>query len=296
MISAAFIALGKSCLLANTSSTASRSSSCGTPRPAVSEGSFRAAGPGPIGGVRGARQATGPAADAPHLVEHAVQLIPGLAYAVAVVAVHHEDQALRVLEVVPPQRPDLRATGRGAHRPARCRSLASAATTRLRAPTLSWPPTSHTVKLMFLYSTVSTLKPGGTRAGPRSRLLANPSARRALPQARRSGRTDSGDGCDNLAQLQLIQNRSLTSCVQTDLRAVPIRRRSAPAESWLDNHAARGPADASAAPLEAAAAAARRERAAHHENPHLLLAEQPRKQLGESQPHLGWLCAPTGNL
>merc|ERR1719263_2289969 len=24
---------------------------------------------------------------------------------------------------------------------------------------LSWPPTSHTVKLMFLYSTVSTLKP-----------------------------------------------------------------------------------------------------------------------------------------
>jgi len=25
--------------------------------------------------------------------------------------------------------------------------------------TLSWPPTSHTVKLMFLYSTVSTLKP-----------------------------------------------------------------------------------------------------------------------------------------
>jgi len=26
-------------------------------------------------------------------------------------------------------------------------------------PTLSCPPTSHTVKLMFLYSTVSTLKP-----------------------------------------------------------------------------------------------------------------------------------------
>merc|ERR1711934_1316840 len=25
--------------------------------------------------------------------------------------------------------------------------------------TLSWPPTSHTVKQMFLYSTVSTLKP-----------------------------------------------------------------------------------------------------------------------------------------
>ena len=30
-----------------------------------------------------------------------------------------------------------------------------------RLRTLSWPPTSHTVKLMFLYSTVSTLKPAG---------------------------------------------------------------------------------------------------------------------------------------
>lgn len=44
---------------------------------------------------------------APHLIQHSVQLVAGLAYAVAVVAVHHEDEALGVLEVVPPQGADL---------------------------------------------------------------------------------------------------------------------------------------------------------------------------------------------
>jgi hypothetical protein len=44
-----------------------------------------------------------------NLVQHPVQLVACLADAVAVVAVHHEDEALRVLEVMPPQRPDLRA-------------------------------------------------------------------------------------------------------------------------------------------------------------------------------------------
>lgn len=46
----------------------------------------------------------------------------------AVIAVHHEDQALCVLEVV--------------------------------VVALSWPPTSHRIKLMFSYSTFSTLKVG----------------------------------------------------------------------------------------------------------------------------------------
>jgi hypothetical protein len=63
---------------------------------------------------------------------------------------------LCVLEVVPPQGADLqkdsRTSGGGyaQQQPQHtsCPSL-----------TLSWPPTSHTVKLMFLYSTVSTLKP-----------------------------------------------------------------------------------------------------------------------------------------
>lgn len=47
----------------------------------------------------------------PHLVQHAVQLIPCLANAVAVIAVHNEDQALGVLEVVPPQGANLQQTG-----------------------------------------------------------------------------------------------------------------------------------------------------------------------------------------
>ena len=41
------------------------------------------------------------------LVEHAVQLVAGLAHAVAVVGVDDEDEALRVLEVVAPERADL---------------------------------------------------------------------------------------------------------------------------------------------------------------------------------------------
>lgn len=43
-----------------------------------------------------------------HLVEHSVQLIARLPNAIAIIAIHHEDQALRVLEVVAPQRADLR--------------------------------------------------------------------------------------------------------------------------------------------------------------------------------------------
>ena len=40
-------------------------------------------------------------------VEHAVKLVPCGINAVSVVRVHHEDQPLRVLVVVPPQRSDL---------------------------------------------------------------------------------------------------------------------------------------------------------------------------------------------
>ena len=41
------------------------------------------------------------------LVEHALQLLAGLDHTIAIVAVDDEDDALRVLEVVPPQWPDL---------------------------------------------------------------------------------------------------------------------------------------------------------------------------------------------
>ena len=41
------------------------------------------------------------------LVEHALQLLAGLDHTVTIVAIDDEDDALRVLEVVPPQRSDL---------------------------------------------------------------------------------------------------------------------------------------------------------------------------------------------
>ena len=42
-----------------------------------------------------------------YLIQHAVQLVSGLAHTVAIIAVDHEDETLGVLEVVPPQRADL---------------------------------------------------------------------------------------------------------------------------------------------------------------------------------------------
>lgn len=41
------------------------------------------------------------------LVQHALQLLTGLDDTVAIVAVHHEDDTLGVLEIVAPQRADL---------------------------------------------------------------------------------------------------------------------------------------------------------------------------------------------
>ena len=63
---------------------------------------------------------------------------------------------------------------------------------------------------MFLYSTVSTLKPGGREEG----------------RQRRAGddvggvigtRTDGGDSRDNLAELELVEDGGLTSGIETDL-------------------------------------------------------------------------------
>lgn len=44
-----------------------------------------------------------------HLVEHAMQLVPRLADSLAIITVHDEDEALRVLEIVPPERTNLQA-------------------------------------------------------------------------------------------------------------------------------------------------------------------------------------------
>ena len=85
-----------------------------------------------------------------------MQLVSRLAHALSIVAVDDKYESLRVLEVVPPQWPDLHARRGVRNTPcAGDACVTSAAVTR----TLSCPPTSQTVKLMFLYSTVSTLKP-----------------------------------------------------------------------------------------------------------------------------------------
>ena len=57
---------------------------------------------------------------------------------------------------------------------------------------------------MFLYSTVSTLKPGG---------IVNEFCRRM----RTALLTDGRDGGDDLTQLKLVQNGCLTSGIETDL-------------------------------------------------------------------------------
>ena len=174
VISAAFIALGKSCLLANTSSTASRSSSCANTEHATAftaQATYRAARlaawpiPKPCESNldthrRAFTHGKGAGSRQTNLVQHPVQLVASLADAVAVVAVHHEDETLRILEVVPPQGPDLRVGTGSACRLESGQHICSTQPQLRRAEhTLSWPPTSHTVKLMFLYSTVSTLKP-----------------------------------------------------------------------------------------------------------------------------------------
>ena len=85
--------------------------------------------------------------------------------------------------------------------------------------TRTCPPTSHTVKLMFLYSTVSTLNPAqrgaDTRVDVRRRKNKN-TKEEATPHvaARPTGptepkRTNGGDGGHHLAELELVQNCGL---------------------------------------------------------------------------------------
>ena len=142
VISAAFIAIGRSCLLANTSNTASRSSSYKKKKPGLEL--VRLSKWGMMKKRRFDMD----------LIEHSMQFISSLRNSVSVVAVHNKDQTLSVLEVVLPQGTDLKTNKRDL--------LIHNNQTRINRSgdhTLSWPPTSHTVKLMFLYSTVSTLKP-----------------------------------------------------------------------------------------------------------------------------------------
>jgi hypothetical protein len=76
-----------------------------------------------------------------------------------------------------------------------------------RGRILSCPPTSQTVKEIFLYSTVSTLNP---KFGHENPIPLEMSAR--LP-------TDCGDGGDDFTQLQLVQNGSFTGGIQANLKS-----------------------------------------------------------------------------
>ena len=63
---------------------------------------------------------------------------------------------------------------------------------------------------MFLYSTVSTLKPGGREEGRQWR--AGDDVGDVI-----GTRTDGGDSRDNLAELELVEDGGLTSGIKTDL-------------------------------------------------------------------------------
>ena len=104
VISAAFMAFGRSCLLANTRRTASRNSSCN------SHVSLRV---NFSSHVIAARITYLPCSFVPiassstHLVQHTVKLVSCLHHTITIVAVDDEDETLGVLEIMPPQRTDL---------------------------------------------------------------------------------------------------------------------------------------------------------------------------------------------
>jgi hypothetical protein len=115
-----------------------------------------------------------------YLVQHPVELIPGFDNTVPIIAVHNKDETLGVLEIMPPQRPDLVLT-----------------------PHI--PDGEADVLVLHGFNIES----------------------------------DGGDGGDDLAELELVEDCGLSGRVKT-----------------------------------------------HHQDPHLLLGEEPAEQLGEREPHL----------
>lgn len=100
------------------------------------------------------------------LVEHSLELLAGLGYTLSIVRVDDKDDTLSVLKVC--MRGCQRVTGKEKGKTDKQirRSphvIVQDSQCLQRGRILSCPPTSHTVKEMFLYSTVSTLKPTGVR-------------------------------------------------------------------------------------------------------------------------------------
>jgi len=98
VISAAFIALGRSCLLANTSRTASLNSSYQNTHHKVKTQNH-------IGSYL--YQSIEGSIELKYLIQHPVKLVPGFNNTVTIIAVHNKDKSLCVLEVMSPQWTDL---------------------------------------------------------------------------------------------------------------------------------------------------------------------------------------------
>jgi hypothetical protein len=113
------------------------------------------------------------------LVEHAVQLLASVLGALAVVAVHDEDQALRVLVVVAPEGTNLILS--------------------------TDVPHSKADVLVLDRLDVKACVRGAERR------VSNPRSAHGGARMQRRPLTNCGDGRDNLAELQLVQNRRLTS-------------------------------------------------------------------------------------
>lgn len=132
------------------------------------------------------------------LVQHALQLLTCLGYTLPIVGVDDENDTLGVLEVCMMQ-----------FRAVLLRAEESHAQCLQRGRILSWPPTSHTVNEMFLYSTVSTLKPLD------SIHTISPCRTRQTT----SRLTNSGDGGDDFTELELVEDGGLTSGIKTNLQS-----------------------------------------------------------------------------
>jgi len=89
--------------------------------------------------------------------QHFLQLLIRFRYTLTIVAVNDENQTLSILEVMAQKRTNLKKKGEKKRK--NQKMFNKKGEKKYFKNTLSCPPTSHTVKLIFLYSTVSTLKP-----------------------------------------------------------------------------------------------------------------------------------------
>lgn len=123
------------------------------------------------------------------LVQHALQLLTGLDNTVAIVAIHHEDNTLGVLEVVAPQRTDLVLTTDIPHG-----ELNVLVFDGLNVE--AWSLVSTSLFCVLRVSGISILRRVGCMD--------------------RGELTDGGDGSDDFTELQLVQDGGLSGGVETD--------------------------------------------------------------------------------